>query len=75
MMKELSLKFSIAYDEKDFGAVVENFVQGSFAGVEGMITGRIGLEDLQQKGFEELVRNREGHVKILVTPRGENLRV
>ena len=74
MMKELDIKFSMAYDEKDFRAVVEDFIAGKFAGVEGMITGRIALGELVERGFEELVRNREGHVKILVTPREENLK-
>lgn len=75
MMKEIDIKFSMAYDKKDFGAVVQDFVNGKFAGVEGMITGRIALGELVERGFEELVKNREGHVKTLVTPREENMRM
>ena len=34
-----------------------------------MITGRIGLEDIVEKGFKELVNNKDTHIKILVTPK------
>lgn len=32
------------------------------------ITGRIGLDDIVEKGFEELIANKEENVKILVQP-------
>ena len=63
----------MAYDDTDFAEVVANFVAGKYEGVESMVTSRIALEDLPEKGFEELVRNRDGHIKILCTPRRENL--
>lgn len=40
-----------------------------------MITGRIALEDIREKGFEQLVKNKDEHVKILATPRRELLAV
>lgn len=46
---------------------------GKFHGVEKMITSRILLQDLREKGFEELVNNKDQHVKIVVTPKEENL--
>lgn len=73
MGKELSIKATLAYDEKDFGDTVEDFVAGKFQGAESMLTARIGLDDLVEKGFEELVKHRERHSKIIVTPRRELL--
>lgn len=73
MGKELTIKATLAYDEKDFGATVKDFVDGKYIGAESMITARIGLEDLVAKGFEELVERRERHSKIIVTPRRELL--
>ncbi len=35
---------------------------------EGLITGRIVLDDLIEKGFEELIRHKDKHLKILVRP-------
>jgi (R,R)-butanediol dehydrogenase / meso-butanediol dehydrogenase / diacetyl reductase len=32
------------------------------------ITGRIGLDDIVAKGFDELIGNKEENVKILVHP-------
>ena len=40
-----------------------------------MVTARIGLEDLLEKGIKELINNKDEHIKILVTPSAENLRV
>ena len=39
-----------------------------------MVTARIGLEDVPEKGFEALVKNKDAHVKILATPRKELLK-
>lgn len=36
-----------------------------------MVTARISLEDVVQGGFEQLVNNKDNHVKILVTPKSE----
>jgi hypothetical protein len=48
---------------------------GKFDGVENMITSRIILEDVVTKGFEELITNKDHHVKIMVTPKPECLQV
>lgn len=71
MLKEITIKYSMAYDSKDFKEVVEEFGTGKFAGAEKMITGRIGLDSVTAKGFDELVTKKDAHVKILVTPRTE----
>ncbi|MBE0616650.1 MAG: 2,3-butanediol dehydrogenase, partial [Proteobacteria bacterium] len=36
--------------------------------VEPLVTGRIKLDDIVKKGFEELVNRKEENIKILVTP-------
>ncbi len=37
------------------------------------MSARIALDDVVQKGFEELVNNKDEHVKIMVTPKRELL--
>ena len=69
MMKEITVKMSFAYNDEDFSKTVKVFIGGKFKGVEKMVTSRIGLEDIVGKGFEELVTNRDEHIKILVTPK------
>ncbi|OCK77958.1 threonine dehydrogenase [Lepidopterella palustris CBS 459.81] len=73
MFKEVTLMGSLAYDDQDFKETVEAFIQGKFKGVEKMVTSRIHLDDVPNKGFEELVTNKDDHIKILVTPKRENL--
>lgn len=38
-------------------------------GYEQMVTSRIALEDLVPLGFEELIKNKDDHIKILVSPK------
>lgn len=33
------------------------------------MTSRIGVDDVVEKGFKELVNNKDKHIKILVSPR------
>lgn len=46
---------------------------GKFTDIAKMVTSRILLEDVVTKGFDELMTNKDDHVKILVTPRRECL--
>ena len=46
-------------------------VPGKYDGYEGMVTSRISVEDVVAKGFEELINNKDEHIKILVTPKEE----
>jgi hypothetical protein len=39
-----------------------------------MVTGRILIEDVVTKGIDELINNKDDHVKILVTPKKELLK-
>lgn len=59
----------MSYTNDDFRETVEAFVAGKFKGVQDMVTDRIQLEDVASKGFEELVKNKDAHIKILVTPK------
>jgi hypothetical protein len=42
---------------------------GKLAGYEKLVTGRIKLDDIVEKGFKQLINNKDQHIKILVTPR------
>ncbi|KAJ4377980.1 hypothetical protein N0V83_000810 [Neocucurbitaria cava] len=68
MLKEITVKYSLAYHDQDFKETVEAFVAGKFKGVERMVTSRIHIDDISKKGFDELVTNKDQHIKILVTP-------
>ena len=62
------MTMSRAYNDDDFAATVAYFAQGRFEGFEKMVTGRIGLPDITDKGFKQLIENKDQHIKILVTP-------
>lgn len=34
-----------------------------------MVTSRISLEDVVTKGFDELVKRKDDHIKILISPK------
>jgi (R,R)-butanediol dehydrogenase/meso-butanediol dehydrogenase/diacetyl reductase len=40
----------------------------SAATLRPFITGRVQLEDIVEKGFEQLVHHKENNVKIIVSP-------
>lgn len=46
---------------------------GRFEHLESMVTARIGLDEAIEGGFEQLIHNKDRHVKILVTPRPDLL--
>ncbi|KAF2825453.1 GroES-like protein [Ophiobolus disseminans] len=68
ILKEITMKCALAYDDNDFRETVDAFVAGKFKGVETMVTSRIHLDDVATKGFDELVHHKDNHIKILVTP-------
>lgn len=72
--KELRIRFSLGNDDNDYREVVGDFVAGKFAGAEALITRRLPVEDLAEKGLEELVRNKDDHVKIVATWRKDLLK-
>lgn len=92
MVKELTYKCFISYDETDFQATVAAFVDGKldastslscdfsepgltlsvsgkFHGVEKMISRRLPLEEIVEKGFQALVDSPEEYIKIIATPK------
>lgn len=60
--------FSHIYDI-DFSQVVNLLGEGKIH-AEPLISSRIAIDDLVQNGFEELLRNKEEHLKILISPQG-----
>lgn len=73
MFREITIKFSLGNNDDDYREVVEDFVAGKFAGAEALVTRRLPVEDLAEKGLEELVRNKDDHVKIIATWRSDLL--
>lgn len=57
---------ALAYNG-EFADVIA-FIADGRLDVKPLITGRIGLEDIVGRGFEELVNNKEHNVKIIVSP-------
>lgn len=66
VLKEIDLRGTIAYAH-DHPAVIK-LVQEGKVDLAPFITGRIGLDDLVEKGFEQLINNNENNVKIIVSP-------
>ncbi|KAB2577001.1 Sorbitol dehydrogenase [Lasiodiplodia theobromae] len=63
--KEATYTSVLGYQRKDFEAVIENLANGHLK-PQRMITGRIQLEELIEKGFMPLIHEKEKNVKILV---------
>lgn len=45
------------------------FCTGKITGYERMITSRVPLAQVVNKGFEELANRKDDHVKILISPK------
>ncbi|KAJ5356692.1 Polyketide synthase enoylreductase [Penicillium concentricum] len=56
---------AIVYDDGDFEAVIDAIASGSIQ-PHPMITSKIRMEDVDEKGFKALIGERDKHVKILV---------
>jgi 2-desacetyl-2-hydroxyethyl bacteriochlorophyllide A dehydrogenase len=69
LTKHITMKGTLIMGTNDFAEVMDMMVSGKLAGYEKMVTGRISVEDIVSKGFEELANNRDKHIKILVDPR------
>lgn len=59
----------MTYDDKDFCPTVKDFMDQKFSGRGRIIRTRIALQDFKEKGFEQLVWNKDEQIKILATPR------
>jgi (R,R)-butanediol dehydrogenase/meso-butanediol dehydrogenase/diacetyl reductase len=67
VFREVSVLGSLAYAH-DHPATIEMVASGRVDPFQ-FITGRIGLDDIVEQGFRELIDNKEENVKILVQPR------
>lgn len=69
---ERSVNGSAAYQtgplsDRDFGPVIDKFAAGKLE-PEPLVTSRIDLEDIEEKGFDPLGDSESGEVKVLVKP-------
>ena len=58
---------TLAYTIDDFAGVAKLLASGQLK-AEPLITGKIQLDDIVAKGFEELVNNKDANIKIIVSP-------
>lgn len=58
---------TLAYTIDDFAGVAKLLANGQLK-VDSLITGKIKLDDLVAKGFDELVNNKDANIKIIVSP-------
>jgi len=58
---------TLAYTIDDFQGVANLLASGQIK-AEPLITGKIKLDDIVEKGFEELVNNKATNIKIIVSP-------
>ncbi|MBM9613858.1 zinc-binding dehydrogenase [Desulfobulbus rhabdoformis] len=58
---------TLAYTIDDFQGVANLLATGQLKAAP-LITGKIKLDDIVEKGFEELVNNKATNIKIIVTP-------
>lgn len=49
--------------------VIQMMADGKLKGYEKMVTARITIDDIVEKGFEQLVQHKDDHIKIMVTPK------
>ena len=58
---------SLTYTIEDFKGLARLMAKGAIK-ADPLITGRIGLKDIVDKGFLELINNKDENIKILVHP-------
>ncbi|GAA1479980.1 2,3-butanediol dehydrogenase [Gordonia sinesedis] len=71
VLKEIDMRGTIAY-VNTHPATIE-LVENGTIDLSPFITGRIGLDDLVDEGFDTLIHRNETAVKILVSPSGAGL--
>ncbi|EME48168.1 hypothetical protein DOTSEDRAFT_167816 [Dothistroma septosporum NZE10] len=69
LAKHITMKGTLIFDDDAMLEVMQMIVDGKLTGYENMVTGRIALNDIVEEGFQELVNNKDEHIKILVSPR------
>lgn len=63
--REAKYQAVLGYQKKDFEGVIEALGNGSIR-PNKMITSRIAMEDLVEKGYRNLIEEKDKHVKILI---------
>ncbi|KAE8375837.1 GroES-like protein [Aspergillus bertholletiae] len=63
-----TIKSDLSFSKGDFESVIDAINRGliTHESLNSMITSRIELEELEEKGIQELIKNKEQHVKILI---------
>jgi (R,R)-butanediol dehydrogenase / meso-butanediol dehydrogenase / diacetyl reductase len=63
-----TLKSDLSYARGDYESVIEAMSNGSLstAELQLLITGKIELEETEEKGIQELINFKEKHIKILI---------
>lgn len=63
----------MCYTLEDFEDVVDSFTEGKtdFKKAAFMITGKVSLENGMEDAFMRLINDKEGTIKILLTPKEE----
>lgn len=69
MFKHINIRSAIIFSDEDFKETMQMLADGKLVGYEKLITGRIRVEDIVEKGFNELINNKDEHIKILVSTR------
>ena len=63
-----TIKSDLSFARGDIESVIDAINRGLITrhSLDSMITSRIELEELEQKGIQEIIKNKERHVKILI---------
>jgi (R,R)-butanediol dehydrogenase/meso-butanediol dehydrogenase/diacetyl reductase len=67
VLAEKEIIGTLAYNRGVFPATI-SLIEDGRIDASKMITKKVKLEDVVKEGFEELVKNKDQHIKILVTP-------
>lgn len=67
MKRHIVVKSALVFNDEDFREILAMVAAGKFIGYEKLVTSRVALEHIVDQGFEELVRHKDKHVKILVS--------
>ncbi|GAD93333.1 alcohol dehydrogenase [Paecilomyces variotii No. 5] len=69
MYKEIKYTGAALYDESAFTNVIQAFCYGQLK-PEKMITAKVKLDEVDEKGFQALLKDRDHHCKIVVDVQG-----
>lgn len=67
MYKHINLRSALIFSDDDFKETMRLMAESKFVGYEKLVSGRIKLDDIVEKGFHELINNKDEHIKILVS--------